>query len=133
MDNKHVVIFDGVCNFCNGSVNFIINHDPNTNFVFAPMQSNVAKELIEKYKMTDAGIDTFILIKNGVFYTRTNAALEITKDLSGYWYLFNITKVMPRPIRDLFYRIFARNRYRLFGKRNTCMMPTSEVKSRFLI
>lgn len=100
--------------------------------MFAPMQSEAAKELIEKYQIKNVGFDTVLLIKKEQCYIRTDAALEIVKDLSGYWYLFNLTKIIPRVLRDIFYRLFARNRYNLFGKRNTCMVPSEEVKSRFL-
>ena len=117
MDNKPIIIFDGICNFCNGSVNFIINRDVHSVFTFTPMQSETAKSLMHKYEITELGNDTFILIKNDVIYVRTNAALEITKDLSGYWHLFLVFKILPVSIRDLFYNFLAKNRYKLFGKK----------------
>ena len=132
MDNKHVIIFDGVCNFCNSSVNFIIKHDHNNVFVFAPLQSPTAEKLIDEHDVKDVGFDTFLLIKNGECYFRTNAALEITKDFNGIWHLLNIFRVIPRPFRDYFYRLFARNRYAIFGRTDSCMIPTSELKSKFL-
>ena len=79
MNNKHLIIFDGVCNFCNSSVNFIIKHDHKNTFIFAPLQSPTAKKLITEYKVQDVGFDTFLLIKNEECYFRTNAALEIIK------------------------------------------------------
>ena len=132
MNNKHVIIFDGVCNFCNSSVNFIINHDHKNVFIFAPLQSPTAEKLIAEYDVKDVGFDTFLLIKNGECYFRTNAALEITKDFNGFWRFLNIFRVIPRPIRDYFYRLFARNRYAIFGRTDSCMIPTSELKSKFL-
>ncbi len=132
MDNRHIVIFDGVCNFCNGAVNFIIKRDPAGRFVFTPMQSPIGQGLIENYGAEMAGLDTFLLVKDGHCYERTDAALEITKDLTGFWYLFRIMKILPRPFRDYFYRLFARNRYALFGRRDTCMLPTESVRERFL-
>ena len=132
MDSRHIVVFDGVCNFCNGAVNFIINRDPNGTFAFTPMQSNLAKELMAKYQMNNVDIDTFLLIKNDQCFVFSSAALEITKGLTGFWYLFNIFRVLPGPIRDIFYKLFARNRYRLFGKKSTCMVPSEEVRSRFV-
>ncbi len=132
MSNQHVIIFDGVCNFCNGAVNFIIKRDHNNVFVFAPLQSPTAQKLILEYKVDKVGFDTFLLIKNNACFFRTNAGLEITTDLSGYWYLFKVTKIIPRPIRDYFYRLFARNRYSIFGKTETCMVPTAELKDKFL-
>lgn len=132
MDNRYVIIFDGVCNFCNGAVNFIIDHDSDGVFAFIPMQSDLAKELAAKHEIDNVGLDTFLLIKNGRSYIRTGAALEICKDLSGFWPLFHIFKIVPAPIRDVVYRVFAINRYKLFGKRSVCMVPTEEVKGRFI-
>ena len=132
MDNRHIVIFDGVCNFCNGAVNFIIKRDPAGRFVFTPMQSPIGQGLVEKYGTDMVGLDTFLLVKDGHCYERTDAALEITKDLAGFWYLLRVMKILPRPFRDYFYRLFARNRYALFGKRDTCIVPIESVRDRFL-
>ena len=132
MSTKHIIILDGVCNFCNGAINFIIKHDPNETFAFTPMQTELASFLAKKHNITDVGLDTLVLVKNGQCYKWADAVLEITKDLSGYWHLFNILKIIPGSIRDFFYKLFAKNRYRLFGKRNVCMVPTEEVKRRFV-
>jgi len=132
MSNHHVIIFDGVCNVCNRSVNFIIKRDPSNLFVFAPMQSPAAQKLIADHNVDNAGFDTFILIKNNECFYRTNAAIEIAQELSGAWYLFKVFKILPRAFRDYFYRLFARNRYSVFGKSKTCMIPTKELKNKFL-
>jgi predicted DCC family thiol-disulfide oxidoreductase YuxK len=132
MDSKNIVIFDGVCNFCNGSVNFIIKRDPEGVFAFTPMQSDLAKELMEKHQIFNVGIDTFLLIKDGQCFIFSSAALEIAKDLTGFWYLFNILKLIPAPVRDFFYKLFARNRYKLFGRKEHCMVPTTAIRSRFV-
>ena len=132
MNKPDIVIFDGICNFCNGAVNFIIKRDPNAKFAFIPMQSPLAKKLMAQYKIDNVGMDTFVLIKNGQCLVFSSAALEISKGLSGFWYLFNIFKIVPSPIRDGVYKLFARNRYKLFGKANACMVPSREVKSRFI-
>ena len=132
MSNHHVIIFDGICNFCNGAVNFIIKRDHSNQFIFAPMQSPTAQKLIAEYGVEKVGFDTFLLIKNNQCYFRTDAAFQITKDLRGLWYLFQILKVLPRPVRDYFYRLFARNRYSIFGKTEQCMVPTPELKNKFL-
>ncbi|MCJ8297391.1 MAG: thiol-disulfide oxidoreductase DCC family protein [Pseudomonadales bacterium] len=132
MFNQQIIIFDGICNFCNGSVNFIIKRDHQNVFVFTPMQSKAAEELLERHQFEDFGFDTFVLIKDDVCYYRTDAALEIIKDLSGYWYLLKIFKLLPRSFRDFFYKLLARHRYQLFGKKPQCMIPTPEVKSKFL-
>jgi len=131
-DNRHIVIFDGVCKFCNKSVNFIIKRDPEGLFVFTPMQTDLAKELMKKYNISNVGIDTFLLIKNEKCYVFSNAALEIAKDLTGYWYFFNAFKVLPTFIRDFFYKLFARYRYFLFGKEDTCIVPTDNMRSRYV-
>jgi len=132
MSTHHVIIFDGVCNFCNNSVNFIIKRDHNNVFLFTPIQSKSAQDLIAKYNVKNVGFDTFLLIKNNECYYRTEAALEITKDLTGFWFLFRAFKVLPKGFRDYFYRLFARNRYSIFGKSDSCMIPTPEVKRKFL-
>lgn len=132
MPNRHIVIFDGVCNFCNGTVNFIIKRDTKGVFVFTPMHSQNGQSLIRQYNVSEIGADTILLIKSGKCYLRSDAALEITKDLSGLWFLFRALKVVPRQIRDYFYILFARNRYRLFGKKDTCMVPTPDVRNRFI-
>lgn len=132
MRDHHIIIFDGVCHFCNGAVRFIIRRDRNKVFRFAPMQSPIAQSLIAKHGVTDVGFDTFLLIKNDECFFRTNAAIEITKDLSGLWYLFRLSKILPEPIRDFFYRLLARNRYRLFGRSEVCPIPSAEVQDRFL-
>jgi len=131
MSNSHLVIFDGVCNLRNGAVNFIIKRDPEAKVVFTPMQSDLARELIQKHQISNVGIDTFLLLKNGRCYLWYSAALEITKDLSGLWFLFLVLKIVPSRICDYFYRIFARNSYNLFGRQSTCMVPTKKLRSRF--
>lgn len=132
MDNRYIVIFDGVCNFCNGAVNFIIKRDPEGVFAFTPMQSELARELMGKYSVPNVGVDTFLLIKNGQCFVFSSAALEISRDLTGFWYLFYVLRLVPSPIRDTCYKLFARNRYKLFGRKDTCMVPSKEVKSRFV-
>jgi predicted DCC family thiol-disulfide oxidoreductase YuxK len=132
MDKRHIVIFDGVCRFCSGAVSFIIKRDPQGLFAFTPMQSDIAQKLMETHAHAELGSDTILLIKDGVCYVRTDAALEIAKDLSGLWFLFRVFRVVPRAIRDYIYRAFARNRYSLFGKRESCMMPTADIRKRFL-
>ena len=132
MDNRHIVIFDGLCNLCNGAVNFIIKRDPKAIFVFTPTQSDLADKLMRDHQIISAEIDTFLLIKNGKAHIRTDAALEITKDLSGLWFLFRVFRVIQPSLRDILYRLIAKNRYKLFGKRDECMIPTQEIRERFI-
>lgn len=128
---KNLILFDGVCNLCNGAVQFIIKRDPSKRFEFASLQSNIAKERLES-KGTFETLETIVLIQKDRILFRSDAALEIARNLSGLWPVFYIFKVVPRFIRDGVYNWIARNRYRFFGKRDTCMIPTPELKSRFI-
>ncbi len=132
IENNHIIIFDGVCNFCNDAVNFILKRDKHKRFLFTPMQSNFAKTLIEKSQNEKADLDTIILIKDAVIFVRSEAALEIAKDIGGFWFLLRVLKLIPVPIRDYFYKVFANNRYKIFGRREVCMIPTQELKNRFI-
>jgi len=132
MEHRYIVIFDGVCNFCSGAVKFIIQRDPQGVFAFTPMQSELAQELTERFNVPNVGTDTLVLIKEGECYVLSDAALEIARDLKRPWRFCYVFKVVPRPIRDAAYKLFARHRYRLFGKKNACMVPSAEVTSRFL-
>jgi predicted DCC family thiol-disulfide oxidoreductase YuxK len=131
-DHRHLVIFDGVCNFCNGAVNFIIKRDPAGLFAFTPMQTEFAKSLLAQHQIHNVDFDTLVLIKDGQCLIYSAAALEIAKDLTGFWYLFGLCKSLPVSFRDYFYQLFARNRYRLFGRQDSCMMPDEHLKNRFL-
>ncbi|MGB1011168.1 MAG: thiol-disulfide oxidoreductase DCC family protein [Thiolinea sp.] len=131
-ENNPVIVFDGICNFCNGSVNFIIQRDAAATFRFTPVQSEYAQQLMAKYGLSGVGVDTFLLIKNEKSYTTTDAALEICRDLDGYWPLMRVFRFIPRGVRDFFYRLLARNRYAWFGKAEVCMMPTPEIRARFI-
>jgi len=127
-----VVLFDGVCNFCDASVNFIIKHDENKIFRFASLQSPAGQKLVKEYRMDKPGLDSIILIENGRAYTHSTAALKIAAGLKGIWSWAHALIYLPRGLRDLFYKLIARNRYRLFGKKDECMIPTPEVRERFL-
>lgn len=127
-----IILFDGVCNFCNGSVNFIIDRDPQAYFKFAPLQSEVGEKLLKENGIDKIETDSVVLIEDGKVYTRTTAALRIAKRLSGYWSWFYGFIVVPSFFRDVFYRLFAKYRYKMFGKQEACMLPTPEVRARFL-
>jgi predicted DCC family thiol-disulfide oxidoreductase YuxK len=126
-----IVLFDGVCNFCNGTVNFIIARDDAGYFKFAPMQSEIGQELRAKCGVSDE-VDSIILIEDDTAYIYSSAALRIARRLGGMWPAVYGLMIIPKPIRDFFYKVFARNRYRLFGKKDVCMVPTPEVRERFL-
>jgi predicted DCC family thiol-disulfide oxidoreductase YuxK len=132
-----VVLFDGVCNFCHASVNFIIERDRKGYFRFAPLQSDTGRELASQYGLAarnaDAvSIDSLILIEGGKAYTYSTGALRIARHLDGLWPALYVFILVPRPVRDFLYRSFARYRYRLFGRKDECMIPTPEVRMRFL-
>jgi predicted DCC family thiol-disulfide oxidoreductase YuxK len=131
MQENPIVLFDGVCNYCNAMVNFAIRNDKKAIIKFAPLQSEAGRMLKEKYQI-NPGIDSVILIDNGKVYTYSDAAIRITKYLrwpSKALYAFNI---VPEFIRQPFYKWVARNRYKWFGKKESCMIPDATVKARFL-
>ena len=132
MQNRHIIIFDGLCNLCSSGVNFVIRRDPKSLFAFTPQQSELASQLMQKYGVEGSCTDTFILIKNGKCHFRSDAALEVAKELKGIWPVFVLLKIIPRPIRDICYNLIARNRYRLFGRRQVCEIPNSSIRDRFL-
>ena len=139
-----VVLFDGVCNFCDASVNFIIDHDKAGYFKFAPLQSEEGRRLANQYGFESATdrsantdsdlipIDSVILVEDGKAYTHSTGALRVVRRLGLPWSFMYAFIVVPRPVRDYFYRLFAKYRYRFFGKKDQCMIPTPEVRSRFL-
>ena len=127
-----IVLFDGVCNFCNATVNFVIEHDKAGYFKFAPLQSEVGEELVEKHGIDTTDTDSVIVIENERAYTHSSAALRIAKRLDGIWSLAYAFIIVPKPIRDLVYRVFAKYRYRMFGKQDACMIPTPDIRARFL-
>jgi predicted DCC family thiol-disulfide oxidoreductase YuxK len=130
--DKAIILFDGVCNFCNGSVNFIIRRDSANRFQFAPLQSEIGQKLLHQYKLDTADVDSVILIENGAAFTHSTAALKIAGKLDGAWQHLSVFQFVPGNLRDFFYRLFAKNRYRLFGKKDVCMIPTPEMRARFL-
>ena len=130
--NEHILLFDGVCNLCNGLVQFIIERDKEAVFKFSPLQSSYAQNQLKQLGLSRTDYDSIVYIKNKAVLIRSTAALHILKDLKGIWRLFYIFIIIPLPIRDFFYTIIARNRYRFLGKRDVCMIPTQEIRQRFL-
>ena len=126
-----LVLFDGVCNLCNGTVNFIIARDPNARFRFSSLQSAAARDVLENHRL-ESNLDTIVLVEHGQVYTRSTAALRIVKQLSGLWPLLGLFLVVPSVLRDAVYVFVAKNRYRWFGKSESCSVPTPELAARFL-
>lgn len=131
-DRHAVVLFDGVCNLCNGAVNFIIDRDPDGYFRFGALQSVEAAILLESSSLSTAYQDSLVLVENGRWYVRSTAALRIARRLGGAWPLLYGLIFIPRPVRDLAYNFVARRRYRWFGRRESCRVPTPQLKQRFL-
>ncbi|WP_366248259.1 thiol-disulfide oxidoreductase DCC family protein [Terribacillus aidingensis] len=131
MDSKAIILFDGVCNLCNSSVQFIIKHDKAAYFNFASLQSDFGGQLKETKQIPD-NVDSIILVENGKVYMQSSAILRIARNLDGVWKLAAAALIIPRPIRDMVYRYVAKNRYRWFGKQDQCMLPSPELKERFL-
>ncbi len=132
VEPNHIILFDGLCNLCNGSVQFIINRDSKKYFRFASLQSAFGKNQLYTFGLSSNEFYSIILIKDGTYLEKSNAALEIAKNLQGLWPVFYIFKIVPRFLRDWMYDIIAKNRYSWFGKKDSCMIPTPELKSRFL-
>ena len=130
--DRPVVLFDGVCNLCNGSVQFIVARDPSAHFRFAPLGSAAAGSLVGESVLHGPLPDSIVLMELRRMYTRSTAALRIARRLRFPWPLLYAFILVPRPLRDMIYAFIARNRYRWFGKRDTCMMPSPELRARFL-
>lgn len=127
-----IIFFDGVCNLCNSSVNFIIDRDPASRFRFASLQSDFAKHSLKKRKIDTSKLESIILWKDNKVYTKSDAAIEIAKDMMAPWSWLRILNVIPLFIRDSLYNWIAKNRYRWFGRRDKCRIPSPELKNRFL-
>jgi predicted DCC family thiol-disulfide oxidoreductase YuxK len=127
------ILFDGVCNFCNASINFIIDRDSKNIFLFAALQSEVGQELLQKHHLKTTDFDTIILINDeNKIYQKSDAALEIARNLDGFWKVLYAFKILPSFLRNPIYDLVARNRYRIFGRTDACRIPTPELKARFL-
>lgn len=128
--NRPVLFFDGECNLCNSAVQFIIRHDKKKLFLFAPLQSTAGQDALKQF--SGHVPDSVILFYNNRYFIKSAAGLNILRLLGGGWRFLYAFIIIPRFIRDWVYNIIARNRYKWFGKRNECMIPTPELKERFL-
>jgi predicted DCC family thiol-disulfide oxidoreductase YuxK len=127
-----IVLFDGVCNLCTSTVQFIIKRDPHGYFTFASLQSEVGRTLLEEHGLQSDALDTFVLVEGSRYFTRSDAALRVAQHLSGGWALLRVLSLIPKPMRDWGYTVIARNRYRWFGTHETCMVPSRDILDRFL-
>jgi predicted DCC family thiol-disulfide oxidoreductase YuxK len=129
---RSIILFDGVCNLCNGFVQFVIARDRSARFSFASLQSDAAARLLARTTATGSRGDSIVLLDRGRLFTQSTAALRIARELGFPWTLAYILVGVPRPLRDWVYDVVARNRYRWFGKRDVCFVPTPDLKRRFL-
>jgi predicted DCC family thiol-disulfide oxidoreductase YuxK len=129
---KSVILFDGVCNLCNASIDFILKRDNKNQFIMGALQEDAGKKLLSRFEANPEYLDSLVLIENGKIFFRSTAALRIAKKLSGLWPLFYSLIILPPPIRDGAYDWISRNRYQWFGKKNTCRLPTPQEKVKFL-
>ncbi|QHE61812.1 DUF393 domain-containing protein [Rossellomorea vietnamensis] len=126
-----IILFDGICNFCNKSVRFIIKRDAKGEFRFASLQSETGQKLLKKHNIPET-TDSFVLVDGEQASVESTAALKVSSKLKWPWKIFALLLVIPKPIRDSIYRIIARNRYRWFGKQESCMIPSKEIRERFI-
>lgn len=132
-ENKKIILFDGVCNLCNGFIQFVIKRDSADTFRYASLQSEIGKKLVYERGIDSNSIDSVVLIEPGVaYYIKSDAALQIGSDLNGFGSLSRILYLIPSGLRNIVYDLIARYRYAWFGKKDACMIPTPELQSKFL-
>jgi predicted DCC family thiol-disulfide oxidoreductase YuxK len=133
MNQDHdIILFDGVCNLCNGAINFIIARDPKNRYKFAALESEVGQKLLATHEINPDEIDSIVLIRNNNAYVKAGAAIRIAQYMSGGWPIFYAFRIIPGFLSNVIYDFIAKNRYRWFGKKDSCMIPTPELKSKFL-
>jgi len=133
IQQKHkIILFDGVCNLCNATVNTVIKRDKKDRFRFAALQSDIGKSLMRKYDINPLETDSIILIAGDSYYVKSTAALHISRSLSAAYPLFYIFIIIPAFIRNLIYDYIAKNRYKWYGKKESCMVPTPDLMDKFL-
>lgn len=132
-NEKKIILFDGVCNFCNSTVLKIIQLDKNDTFLFASIQSKKGQELTAHFNIDTVKTDSIILVESDIkFSVRSAAALHILNEFGGIWKLFKVCWIVPRFVRDALYDFIAKNRYKWFGKKEQCMIPTTKMKAKFI-
>ena len=132
MNDHPIILFDGVCNFCNSTVNFVLKNDRTKELRFAPLQSVTGEQILKLHGINDQTLNTFIFVEQGKLYKASSAALRVAAYLPWYWKWTKVFWLVPRTIRDAVYYFIAKNRYHWFGKQESCMVPAAEWRSRFL-
>lgn len=128
-----IVLFDGVCNLCNGAVQFIIKRDKEKKFRFASLQSESGQKFLNQYGLPTASFNSFVLIVGDRYFIKSTAVLNVLKELGGISKMFYAFIILPKPLRDFVYDLIAKSRYQLFGKNDSCMVPTPDLRQRFLL
>ena len=130
---KKIILFDGLCNLCEASVQFVIKHDNSDQFRFVALQSDLGQKIIAHIGINSKNIDSVLLYEPGVaYYYKSNAALQVAKNLGGLFHLGTVFRIIPTTLRNALYDYVAKNRYSWYGKKQSCMIPTEELKSKFL-
>ena len=132
LENNSIVLFDGVCNLCNNSVQFIIKKDKEKRFLFTSLQSDAGQDILLQFHLKKYDLNSIILIENGIVYQKSTAILKIVRCLPNLWKFIYGFIIIPPFLRDYLYTIIANNRYKWFGKREVCMIPSKELEDRFL-
>ncbi|GGE95999.1 Predicted thiol-disulfide oxidoreductase YuxK, DCC family [Chishuiella changwenlii] len=132
MKTKKIILFDGICNLCNQSVQFVIEHDKQKQFLFASLQSNYGQNFLKENNFDTTNFDSMVYVENEKIFTKSSAPLNIAKHLSAKFSWLGIFLIVPKPIRDVIYKFISKNRYKWFGKQESCWLPTPELKARFL-
>jgi predicted DCC family thiol-disulfide oxidoreductase YuxK len=127
-----IILFDGVCNLCSSSVQFVIKNDPKRQFRFASLQSKSGQQILDQFNLSTTDLSSFILLENGKIFTQSTGALKVAKQLSKGWPFLYAFIIIPLFIRDGFYQVIANNRYRWFGKKTTCFVPSAALEALFL-
>ena len=131
--NKKIILFDGVCNLCNSSVQYIIKHDKKDIFRFVSLQSEVGQKILKHIGISENSLDSIVLYEPGkAYYLKSNAALQVAKSLGGIFTYSTLFKIIPTSLRDIIYDFIAKNRYKWYGKQESCMLPTKELRDKFL-
>ena len=129
---KPILLFDGVCNLCNGFVQFVLSNEKNSNINFASLQSEIGQKLLKDFKVTQKGLESIVFIENGKVYEKSSAVLKIARHLKMPWNLASAFTIVPQFLSNGVYDLVAKNRYRMFGKKEVCWIPEPKWKSRFI-
>jgi len=132
MTQHSIILFDGVCNLCNAAVRFVIKRDKENQFLFASLQSEEGKKILAEHNFSGNEINSFILVENGKYFDQSTAALKVVKKLNGPWSFLYGFVIIPKFIRDGIYNIISKKRYQWFGRKDKCMIPTPELRTKFL-